>query len=49
MKPLDYLFIAAALVLLFFAVRYALRHRGESCGGGCASCPYAANCSKKKK
>lgn len=49
MKPLDYLLIAAALVLLFLAVRYTLRHKGESCDGGCSSCPYAGSCSKKKK
>lgn len=45
MKPLDYVLIAAALILLFFAVRYSFRHRKESC----SSCPYAAGCSKKKK
>lgn len=49
MKPLDYVLIAAALILLFFAVRYSFRHRKESCDGGCSSCPYAAGCSKKKK
>lgn len=49
MNPLDYLIIAAVLILLFFAVRYAIRHKSESCGGECSSCPYSANCGKKKK
>lgn len=49
MNPLDYLILAAILVLLFFAVRYAFRHKGESCGGNCSSCPYARGCSRKKR
>ena len=49
MNPLDYIILAAVLVLLFFAIRYSVRHRGESCGGNCSSCPYATGCEKKKK
>lgn len=50
MKLSDYLILAGLAALLFFAVRYAYRHRKDnSCGGNCSSCPYSGNCRKTKK
>lgn len=47
MNLTDWLLLAGIVVLAFFAVRYAFRHRHESCGGECSSCPYRGNCGKK--
>ena len=49
MRPLDYLILAAIVVLLFFAIRYAVRHSKEDCDGNCSSCPYSHKCDQKKK
>lgn len=40
--------LLAALVgvLLFFAIRYTLRHRHDGCHG-CGNCPHAASCHKR--
>ncbi|MCI1956539.1 MAG: FeoB-associated Cys-rich membrane protein [Oscillospiraceae bacterium] len=52
MDLLDYLLLAGIAVLLFFAARYAFRHRHSGCGGSCAGCPYhgkCGNCVRRKK
>lgn len=49
MKPLDLVIIAIIAILLFLAVRYAVRHRHENCDGSCSSCPYASKCHQTKK
>ncbi|MEM1484650.1 FeoB-associated Cys-rich membrane protein [Oscillospiraceae bacterium PP1C4] len=45
----DFIIIGVIAVLLFFAIRYSVRHKG-GCGGcsGCSGCPKAGNCDKKK-
>ncbi|GEM_PF-2003019 len=32
--------------LLFFAIRYTLRHRHDGCGG-CSHCPHAGGCHRQ--
>ena len=49
MKLLDILIVAVIAVLLFFAIRYSIRHKGDDCDGHCSSCPYAGKCVKEKK
>lgn len=49
MRLSDYLIIIGIAILLFFAVRYAYRHRHSDCGGNCANCPYHGNCERKDK
>lgn len=44
MNLLDYVILVCIAVLLFFAARYAFRHRHSECGGDCSNCPYHKNC-----
>ena len=48
MKFVDILIIAAIALLLFFALRYIIKHRGRcpGCGGDCSCC--AEKCDKNK-
>lgn len=49
MQPVDFVILAVILVLLVLAARYSYRHRNESCGHDCSSCPYHSNCNRKEK
>ena len=49
MGPVDFVILALVAALLFFAVRHAVRHRGDSCRGDCSRCPYHGNCGKRTK
>ena len=53
MKPLDIVILAVVAVLLFLAIRYAVRHREDgcdgNCGSSCSSCPYSGKCRRVKK
>ncbi len=48
MGVLDYLLLAGIAVLVFLAVRYAVRHHG-ACDGCCSECPYRRSCRKEKR
>lgn len=45
---LDYLILAAILVLAVFAVRYALKHRNKCCGD-CSNCSQCQSCNREEK
>ena len=53
MNTIDVILIAALALILFFAIRRAVRSRGScscgcsSCGGNCAAC--GADCPSRKK
>ncbi len=47
MNWIDYLLIGAVALLIVLDIWY-LRRRKKRCGG-CASCPYAASCTKIQK
>ncbi len=49
LAPIDYLLLLGVAILFFFALRYAVRHRHDTCGGDCAGCPYHRTCSRKRK
>ena len=45
MQPVDYVILAAIVLLLVLAIRYMWKHRGKGCSG-CSGCSGGSGCSR---